>query len=172
MLRPFAHPVACCWMLLRVVAQSLKPVKLLAPCKRTQHCWPTTPNIVGCYMLRSFAHPVACCCAKFETGQTFQPTTPNISFVPWSPKHSATMLDPFATALPTLLEPRARITHSLQSRMGCISFPGCTASPNIDGSCCSHLHTILVLRARRFLVRWSGLLQIFILISTLSGKLM
>ena len=27
MLRPFAHPVACCWMLLRVVAQSLKPVK-------------------------------------------------------------------------------------------------------------------------------------------------
>ena len=25
---------------------------------------------------------VACCCPKFETGQTFQPTTPNISFVP------------------------------------------------------------------------------------------
>ena len=25
---------------------------------------------------------VACCCAKFKTGQTFQPTTPNISFVP------------------------------------------------------------------------------------------
>ena len=46
-LRPFAHPVACCWMLLRVVAQSLKPVKRLALCKRTQHCWPTTPNIVG-----------------------------------------------------------------------------------------------------------------------------
>ena len=33
-----------------------------APCKRTQHCWPTTPNVVGCYMLRLFAHPVACCC--------------------------------------------------------------------------------------------------------------
>ena len=30
MLRPFAHPVACCWMLLRVAAQSLKPIKLLA----------------------------------------------------------------------------------------------------------------------------------------------
>ena len=27
MLRPFAHPVACCRMLLRDVAQSLKPVK-------------------------------------------------------------------------------------------------------------------------------------------------
>ena len=48
------------------------------------YCWPTTPNIVGCYMLRPFAHSVSCCdvvvccCAKFETGQTFQPTTPNI----------------------------------------------------------------------------------------------
>ena len=52
-----------------------------AQCKRTQHCSPSTPSIVGCYMLRPFAHPVACCCAKFETGQTFQPTTPNISFV-------------------------------------------------------------------------------------------
>ena len=30
MLGPFAHPVACCWMLLRVVAQSLKPVKLFS----------------------------------------------------------------------------------------------------------------------------------------------
>ena len=36
MMRPFAHPVAFCWMLLPVVAQSLKPVKLLAPCKRAQ----------------------------------------------------------------------------------------------------------------------------------------
>ena len=47
-------------------------------------------------MLRPFAHPVACCCAKFETGQTFQPTTPSISFVLWSRKRSATMMDPFA----------------------------------------------------------------------------
>ena len=30
LLRPFGHPVACCWMLLRVVAQSLKPVKLFS----------------------------------------------------------------------------------------------------------------------------------------------
>ena len=34
----------------------------IAPCKRKQQCWPTTSNIVGCYMLRPFAHPVACCC--------------------------------------------------------------------------------------------------------------
>ena len=37
----------------------MKAVK--APCKRTQNCWPTTPNIVGCYLFRPFAHPVACC---------------------------------------------------------------------------------------------------------------
>ena len=36
-------------------------VELKAPCIPTQHCWPTTPNIVGCYMLRPFAHLVACC---------------------------------------------------------------------------------------------------------------
>ena len=33
MLRLSAHPVACCCVLLGVVAQSLKPVKLLATCK-------------------------------------------------------------------------------------------------------------------------------------------
>ena len=46
-------------------------------------CWPTTPNIVGCYMLRPFAHPVVCCYANFETGQTISyvktdATTPSI----------------------------------------------------------------------------------------------
>ena len=30
MFRPFADPLACCWMLLRVVAQSLKPIKLFS----------------------------------------------------------------------------------------------------------------------------------------------
>ena len=49
MLRLSAHPVACCWMLLRVVAQSLKPVKLFSQQLPTvsfdpfaqlfQHCW-------------------------------------------------------------------------------------------------------------------------------------
>ena len=47
MLRSFAHPVACCYLLSGVVAQILKPGKLLATCKRTQqiptmldqHCW-------------------------------------------------------------------------------------------------------------------------------------
>ena len=47
MLRLFAHPVACYSVLLGVVAQSLKLVKLLSSCKRTQQlptmlaqrCW-------------------------------------------------------------------------------------------------------------------------------------
>ena len=61
MLRPFAHPVARCWMLLRVVAQSLKPVKpfsqqlptfLLFRDRRSvaQQCWirlHSSSNIVG-----------------------------------------------------------------------------------------------------------------------------
>ena len=61
MLRPFVHPVACCWMLLRVVAQSLKPVKLSSQQLPTfllfrdrrsvaQQCWirlHSSSNIVG-----------------------------------------------------------------------------------------------------------------------------
>ena len=61
MLRPFAHPVACCWMLLRDVAQSLKPVKLFSQQLPTfplfrdrrsvaQQCWirlHSSSNIVG-----------------------------------------------------------------------------------------------------------------------------
>ena len=61
MLRPFVHPVACRWMLLRVVAQSLKPVKLfsrqlpsflLFRDRRSvaQQCWirlHSSSNIVG-----------------------------------------------------------------------------------------------------------------------------
>ena len=61
MLRPFAHPVACCWMLLRVVAQSLKPVKRFSQQIPTfllfhdrqsvaQQCWihlHSSSNIVG-----------------------------------------------------------------------------------------------------------------------------
>ena len=67
---------------------SEKTRKSKAQCKRTQHSWPSSPNIVGCYMLRPFAYTVAYCwellhCAKFETSQTFShvqmhETTPNI----------------------------------------------------------------------------------------------
>ena len=33
-----------CWHLLVPLAYSLKAVKLLGPRKRSQHCWPKTPN--------------------------------------------------------------------------------------------------------------------------------
>ena len=50
-------------------------------------------------MLRPFTHLVACCwelLRKVWSWSNFEPTAPNISFVPWSPKRSATMLDQFA----------------------------------------------------------------------------
>ena len=53
----------------RVRACTCKVVVLLtlkALWKRTQHCWPTTPNNAGCYMLRPFAHPVPCHCELLE----------------------------------------------------------------------------------------------------------
>ena len=44
----------------------------------SQHCWMlnVAPACTPCCMLLDV---VACCCAKFETCQTFQPTTLNIS---------------------------------------------------------------------------------------------
>ena len=108
-----------------------------------QHCWPTTPNIVECYCtccIHLIAHPyclllrvVESCCAQFETNQSFEPTTPNISF-----RNNVGFI---YTALPTLLGPFTHITHGSQSLMGCILHTQCTADPNIVGSCCVHLHT-------------------------------
>ena len=59
-------------------------------------------NIVGPNILRAFAHHVVCCCVllqlvgsswmKFETGQTSEPTSANISIVSRSSKRGPTML--------------------------------------------------------------------------------
>ena len=38
--------------MLALVAYGLKPVKLLGPCKRTQHCWPTMLGVVGTCCIR------------------------------------------------------------------------------------------------------------------------
>ena len=87
-----------------------------APCKRTQHGWPTTPNLVGCYMLRPFAHPVACC---------------------W-------MLLLFSQQLPTFLlfhDPNARLLRMDYKDLWVVFFLQCTAGPKLVGSCCIHLHT-------------------------------
>ena len=55
--------------------------KFFFPCKRTQHCWMVHITFVCTRCCVLFGG----CCAKFETGQTFEQTTRNISFVPWSP---------------------------------------------------------------------------------------
>ena len=81
----------------------LAQLSFKAPWKRTHHCWSTTPNIMDvtcCVWLQTLLHVVACCCAKFENGETFEPTTPNISFVQWLTKRSATMIDSFAELFP------------------------------------------------------------------------
>ena len=67
----------------------------------SQHCWifQVASVCTPCCMLLDV---VACFCAKFETGQTFQPTTSYISFVA------------------TLLGPRTLNTHGLQRLIGCI----------------------------------------------------
>ena len=101
---------------------------------------PTLLDVTCCVRLHTLLHVVACCCAKFETGQTFEPTTPNISFVPWSPKRSPTMLDPFARFF------QHRRGHARSLRMDykdlwVVFFPRCTARPKLVGSCCIRLHT-------------------------------
>ena len=103
--------------------------RLLA--KNSQHCWILHVASVCtpcCMLLRV----VGSCCAKFETSQTFQPTTPNISFVPWSPKRSATMLDPFAQLFQTCWG-HARLSHMVSTVLWVVSFPWCTAGLNIVG---------------------------------------
>ena len=54
MLVPFAHPVSCHCLLLGVVAQSLKPAKLLGMCKRTQEL----PTMLGVVSQK--------CCVRFH----------------------------------------------------------------------------------------------------------
>ena len=101
---------------------------------------PTLLDVTCCVCLHTLLHFVGCCCAKFETGQTFQPATPNISFVPWSPKRSATMLDPFAQLFQHCWG-HARSLRMVYKDVWVVSFPRCTAGPNIVGSCCIRLHT-------------------------------
>ena len=64
------------------ISSPLSPVETDATLlvNNSQHCWMLHVASVctPCCMLLNV---VSCCCAKFETGQTFQPTTPNSSFV-------------------------------------------------------------------------------------------
>ena len=101
---------------------------------------PTLMDVTCCVRLHTLLHVVACCWAKFETGQAFQPTTPYISFVPWSPKRSATMLDSFAQLFQHCWG-HARSLRMVYKDLWVVSFPRCTAGPKIVGSCCIRLYT-------------------------------
>ena len=103
-----------------------------------QHCWMlhVASVCIPCCMLLDV---VACCCAKFETSETFQPTTPKISFVPWSQKRSATMLDPFPQSFQHCWG-HARSLRMIYKYLWVVSFPRCTAGPNTVGTCI-RLHT-------------------------------
>ena len=43
---------------------------------------PTLLDVTCCVRLHTLLHVVGSFCAKFETIQTFEPTTTNVSFVP------------------------------------------------------------------------------------------
>ena len=131
-------------------------------------------NIVGCYMLHPFAHPVACCCAKFETGQTIQPITPNIllfsdrrsvaqqcwihlhsssnivgathAHYTWITKTHGLYLSHNALQVPTCWELLHPFAHHCQQ--ACYNFQHCWR--NNVGSCCACLQADL-----NFMVRAS-----------------
>ena len=186
----------------------LAPYSCKASCKRTQHCWLTTPNIVGCYMLRPFAHPVACCWmllrvvaqilkpVKLFTQQlptfllfcmggsriffsrgctrllryfnTIKPHSfffcripvvletaghlrgeggahalhppPRSAPVLWSLKRRATMLDPFARFFQHC-RGHARSLRMDYKDLWVVFLPRRTAGPKLVGSCCIRFHT-------------------------------
>ena len=89
-------------------------------------------DVTCCVRLHTLLHVVGCCCAKFETGQTFQPTTPNIV--------SATMLDPFAQLFQHCWG-HVRSLRMDYKDLRVVFFPRCTEGPKLVGNCCILLHT-------------------------------
>ena len=75
--------------------------------------------------------------------ELLEPTTPNISFVPWSPKRSATMLETVAQLFQQCWGHARHYTWSPYKVLWIVSFPLCTAGPNNVGSCCVRLHVAL-----------------------------
>ena len=113
------------------ISKALIANQYVAPYKRTQHCWPTTPNIVRCYMLGPFAHPVACCWMLLRVvAQRLKP------------------VKLFSQRLPTFLMFRDRSLPMVYKDLWVVSFPRCTAGPNIVWSFCIRLHSIHCQHAR------------------------
>ena len=114
MLRPFAHPVACCCVLFSLRGRRLEVLGTRKNARaRETRLRPFSLSPTTSKRLLHRLRIAGSCCAQFETGQSFERTTPNISSVPWSPKRSATMFDPFAQLFQHLFRRRTCITHSL-----------------------------------------------------------
>ena len=80
----------------------------------------TLLDFTVCICLHTLLQVVVCCWTKFETGQTFKPTTPQHSYLfcdRWSIVQQCWIR---LHSLPTLLGPRTLITHGLQSLKGYI----------------------------------------------------
>ena len=90
----------------------------------SQHCWMLHIAFI-CIPL----HVVLCCCTKAKT--------PYISFVPWSLKCSATMLDPFAQ-LSQHCWGHAHAFHVVYKVLWVVSFPQCTVGPTLLGVAFAH----------------------------------
>ena len=84
---------------------------------------PKLLDVICCVRLPTLLHVVGCCCAKFETGQTRLFIQQLPTFLLFHDRWSVAQqfwIWPVCTALSTLLGPRTRTTHGLQSLMGCI----------------------------------------------------
>ena len=110
----------------------------------------TLLNVTCCFRLHTLLHVVGCCWVLLRKvwnhSNCFQSTTPNISFVPWSPKRSTTMLDPFAQLFQHCWG-HARSLRMDYKDLWVVFFPRCTAGPKLVGSCCIRLHTTANTRA-------------------------
>ena len=98
---------------------------------------PTLLDVTCCVRLHTLLHVVGSCRVKFETGQTFEPATPNIF---WSMIAEAWC---HARALHMVSFQNCFIRKSssrVYKVLWVVSFPRCTVGNNIVGSCCIRLH--------------------------------
>ena len=102
-----------------------KKILSKAPCKRTQHCWPTTPNIVGCYMLvhvvAQSLKPVRFFSQQLPTFLLFRDRR-SVAQQCWIRLHSSPNNGSHARSL--------RMDYK---DLWVVFFPRCTAGPNLLG---------------------------------------
>ena len=110
-----------------------------APCKRTQHCWLTAPNIVGCYKLRPFPHPVACCCVLLGVvAQSLKPVKVLSQQLPTflSFRDRRSIAQQCWIRLPQFFQQcwsHAHALHMVCKVVWVVSFPRCTARLTLMG---------------------------------------